>query len=107
MSISDPVFAAIEHHRLADAAYDDALERHAAESIKGTRLNQERAALIAFLRTKPETLAGSLAALRYLADYAENNHDGLFGNTGGELRSAGAAFLPMIADAIEAADHRE
>ena len=102
MSTTDLVFTAIEHHRLSDAAYDDALERQAAESVKEARSNQERVALIALLRTKPETLAGCLAGLRYLADYAENNGDGLFSNSLGELRSAGAAFLPMIADAIEA-----
>jgi hypothetical protein len=36
-----------------------------------------------------------------VADYAENNNTGLFHDWG--IQSAGAAFLPMIADAIEAA----
>jgi hypothetical protein len=101
--MSDPIFLAIEKHRLADAAFDDSLDRGADESVKGARQNQEGAVLIALLRTKPESLVGCLAALRYVADWAENNDAGLFHNWNGPKRSAGAAFLPMIADAIEAA----
>jgi hypothetical protein len=72
MALTDPVYAAIERHRLADAAYDDSLERGTDESVKETRNNQEAAALIALLRTRPETLPGCLAALRYVVDWAEN-----------------------------------
>jgi hypothetical protein len=50
-------------------------------SIKKDRVGKEGAALVALFRTKPETLTVCLAAAR---------------------RSAGAAFLPMIADRIEA-----
>jgi hypothetical protein len=100
--ISDPIFIAIEKHQLADAAFDDSLDRGADESVKDTRQNQEGAALIALLRTKPASLAGCLAALRYIADWAESNDAGLFHDWYGPQRSAGAAFLPMIADAIEA-----
>lgn len=101
--ISDPIFIAIEKHRLADAAFDDSLDRGADESVKEARQNHEGAALIALLRTKPESLAGCLAALRYVADWAESNDAGLFHDWNGPQRSAGATFLPMIADAIEAA----
>ena len=100
---ADPIFIAIERHRLADAAYDDSLERGTDESVKETRKNQEAAALIALLRTRPKTLAGCLAALRYVVDWAENNDAALFHGWNGPHRTAGAAFLPMIADAIEAA----
>jgi hypothetical protein len=34
---SDPIFAAIEKHRLADAAWDDSLDRCADEPVKDTR----------------------------------------------------------------------
>ena len=101
--ISDPIFLAIEKHRLADAAFDDSLDRGADESVKEARQNQEGAALITLLQTKPESLAGCLAVLRYVADWAGNNDAGLFQQWNGPQRSAGAAFLPMIADAIEAA----
>ena len=100
--LTDRVFAAIERHRLADAAYDDSLERQVDESIQQERHDQELSALINLLQTKPETLAGCLAAIRYIADWAENNEAGLFQAWIGPRRSAGAAFLPMIADAIEA-----
>lgn len=102
-SIYDPVFAAIEKHRLADAAYDASIDRGADETVKNDHQNQETAALIAMMRTKPSTFAGCLAALRYLADWAETNDAGLFHSWNDPYRSAGAAFLPMIADAIEAA----
>jgi hypothetical protein len=100
---SDPIFAAIEKHRLADAAWDDSLDRCADEPVKDERHEHERAALVALLRTRLETLAGALAVLRYMADYASNNNTGLFHGWSNPLGSAGAAFLPMIADAIEAA----
>ena len=101
--ISDPIFTAIEQHRLADAAFGDSLERDFDESVKSTREEREGTALVALLRTKPKTLPGCLAALRYVADWAENNDAALFHNWSGPHRSAGVAFLPMIADAIEAA----
>ncbi len=100
--ISDPIFAAIEHHRLIDAAYDNFLERGAHEAVKEDRRKQEGSALIALLHTKPETLVGCLAVLRYVVDWAETNDAGLFHDWNGPMRSAGAAFLPMIADVIEA-----
>jgi hypothetical protein len=100
--MDDPVIAAMEAHRLADAAYDDALERGADESIKAGRQNEERDALVALLRTKPETLAGCLAVLRYVANWAESNDAALFDGWSDPHRSAAAAFLPMIADTIEA-----
>jgi hypothetical protein len=90
-------------HRLADAAWDDSLDRKARESVKQARQDRGSAALIALLRTKPEKLAGALAALRYIADWADNNDAGLFHGWSGPLRPAGIAFLPMIADVIEAA----
>lgn len=104
--ILDPIFEAIEKHRLADAAFDDSLTRNANVSVKDTREDQERTALIALLRTKPETLAGCLAALRCVADWADHNDAGLFHGWNDPHRSAAVAFLPMIADAIETATGR-
>ena len=82
------------------------LLRWTGATLKPSRLpraEREALALVAMLRTKPETLAGALAVLRYVADWAENNDVGLFQGWSSPQRSAGAAFLPMIADAIEAA----
>jgi hypothetical protein len=103
--ISDPIFIAIERHRLADAALDDSIGRGADESIKKDRVDKEGVALVALLRTKPETLTGCLAALRYVADWAEDKDAGLFQGWSAARRSAGAAFLPIIADTIEALSH--
>ena len=52
----------------ADAAFDDSLDRGAHEFVKEDRMDSEGAALLALLQTKPETLAGCLAVLRYVAD---------------------------------------
>ena len=71
-----------------------------------THWDQERDELIALLQTKPTICAGSVALLRYVAAYVEDNDNGLFQQLSGPLRTAGAAFLPMIADAIEAAPAR-
>jgi hypothetical protein len=101
--ISDPIFAAIEQHRVADAALDDSFDRRADESVKDERLTSEGLAMVALLRTKPETVAGCLAVVRYLADWAENNDAGLFHGWVGPRRWAAAEFLPMIADTIEGA----
>jgi hypothetical protein len=79
-----PIFVAIEKHRLADAAFDDSLDRGAHESVKEDRIDSEGAALLALLQTKPETLAGCLAVLRYVADWADNNDAGLFQHGNGE-----------------------
>jgi hypothetical protein len=87
---------------MANAAWVDALDRGVDELVKSERQDRERTALVALLQTKPETLAGCLATLRYLADYAENNEAGLFHNWSPPVGTAGAAFLPMLADAIEA-----
>jgi hypothetical protein len=103
MTKHDSIYDAIEQHRLADAAFDDSLDRHADESVKDARHEQESVALLALLRTKPETLAGALSALRYVADWADHNDAGLFHNWNDLHRSAGVAFLPMIANVIEAA----
>jgi hypothetical protein len=62
------------------------LDRKAKESVKQERQDREWAALIALLRTKPQTLAGALAALRYVADWAENNDAGLFHGWSDPLR---------------------
>jgi hypothetical protein len=94
--ISDPIFIAIEQHRLADAAFDDSLERGADESIKGARLVRQTTTLINLLQIQPATLVGCLAVLRYVADWTEYNVAGLFHDWSNPHRSAGAAFLPMM-----------
>jgi hypothetical protein len=101
MSKTDPIFVAIETHRLADAAWDDALQRKAEEDIKDARQTEESATMLALLRTRPETAVGALAVLRYIADYCVRNDTGLF-HGWNTLGTAGTDFLPMIADVIEA-----
>jgi len=82
---------------LADPGWDDTLDRCADEPVKEARHEQERAALVALLRTKPETLAGALAVLRYMADYASNNNTGLFHDWSNPLGSDGAAAAKLSA----------
>jgi hypothetical protein len=40
--ISDAIFAAIERHRLADAAWDDSFDWHAPESVKDARDKEKK-----------------------------------------------------------------
>ena len=82
---------------MADPGWDDTLDRCADEPVKEARHEQERAALVALLRTKPETLAGALAVLRYMADYASNNNTGLFHDWSNPLGSDGAAAAKLSA----------
>ena len=90
----------------ADAAFDDSLDRGAHEFVKEDRIDSEGAALLALLQTKPETLAGCLAVLRYVADWQTTMMRVLFQHWNGEKRSAGKAFLPMVVDAIEVLTRR-
>jgi hypothetical protein len=98
----DPIFLAIERHRAADKAYDDALEQRADDEEKSARQKIESETLVVLLQTKPTTLAGCLAVLRYVAKYTEGNDAALFDGWNDPYRSAAAEFLPTIADTIEA-----
>jgi hypothetical protein len=74
--VSDPISAAIEHHRMADAAFDASIARDADEAIKASHEKREGAALRILLRTEPQTIAGCLAVLRYVVDWADNKDAG-------------------------------
>jgi hypothetical protein len=91
----DPVFAAIERHRAADAAW-------AADVDNDRRHKAEGRAIVALLKTQPTTLAGCAALLRYIGEIGPGHHDAaLFKSWTDPWRSAGAAFPVMIAEAIE------
>ena len=102
-SASDPLFAAIEHHRIARAAFWDESVSEEIMAERGKEADQELADLLA---TRPTTVAGMVAVLRYLDHHLEQFEDGdqhLFANASDPVGSAGKAFLVMIAAALEAA----
>jgi hypothetical protein len=92
---ADPVFAAIDRHRAADAAW--------AADVDSDRLHKaEGVALVSLLKTPPTTLAGCAAVLRYVGEIGPGHHDAaLFKSWAEPWRSAGAAFPAMIAETIE------
>jgi hypothetical protein len=105
----DPIFAAIERHRIAHAAFwscndlPDAVDDDVMDAC-GTDADR---ALADLLTTRPTTIAGCIAVLRHvdhhLAEY-EDVEARLLGNASDPVGSAGKAFLVMIADALGAVD---
>ncbi len=78
---SDPIFAAIEQHKAALQAYDNALEYVENADVEN---EAEEAAFAAFVKRKPTTLAG----LRAFAEYAHEMHERDFGSRRDELALA-------------------
>jgi hypothetical protein len=115
----DPIFAAIEAHKALvaewrgllkisgrlmpkDAGYHDATEATA------TALGVAIDAQLVLMGTKPTTVAGVAALLRYVASFWVEGNDSYDRGTAvyetladDDLLDAGERFLPMIADAIE------
>ena len=95
----DPIFAAIEDHRIADAALvrakgDNELDRCG-------DLSWER--YKALLATTPTSQAGCAALLRYIDEHEANYGVGLFGEYDDPAKSAGKRLLSRIAAALESA----
>ncbi len=94
---TDPIFDAIERHRIAEAAFaasegDDHLTNNGKKSWK---------LYGALLATKPTTLAGCAAMLRYIEAHEASYDGGTFENCSEPVRSAGNSVLSRIATAIE------
>jgi hypothetical protein len=106
---NDPIFAAIECHRAADAAFW--LSPHGETDDEATeRLERwsepAELALADLLSTRPTTILGCVAVLRHLDHYLaehEEPESGLLGNASDPVRSAGAGFLALIVDALAGA----
>lgn len=60
----DPIFSAIERHRIADAAFEDAPERELDKYAI-----ERRDAYVALLSLTPTTIAGCAALLRYVEEH--------------------------------------
>ena len=93
----DPIFAAIEGHRIADAALvraksDNELDR--CGDISWERYE-------ALLATTPTSKAGCAALLRYIDEHEANYGVGLFGEYDDPVKSAGERLLSRIAAALE------
>jgi len=93
--MTDPVFAAIERHRAADAAWAAKVDDDMLQTAEGV-------AMVDLLKTQPTTLAGCAEVLRYMGEIGTGHHEAaLFKSWTEPWRSAGAAFPAMIAEAIE------
>ena len=92
---TDPIFAAIERHRGAAAVYA-ASDPDTDPEGDALALIEDEDAREVLLTTRPTTLAGCAAVLRYVASYDADHDISLF-----DLAD-GATFMRRIADAIEA-----
>jgi hypothetical protein len=66
----DPILAAIERHRLADAAFDAAIAGPQLEEDKLGLMDAETRALWGLVEVRPTTLKGIWALCDHLAEYA-------------------------------------
>src|SRR5262245_57842215 len=96
---TDPIFAAIERHRLAEAAYVQAF--HIDDRAFGELGDESHGHFAALLRVTPTTAAGCAAALLHLSQYAAEYGDGLFGNCRDEVALAGNEWLARVAAVLE------
>ena len=93
----DPIFAAIERHRICDAAFEGAPEREL-----DTYAIERRDAYVALLSLTPTTIAGCAALLRYVEGHEGTYGNWLFDECSDPVRSAGEGLFSRIAGALEA-----
>lgn len=96
----DPIFEAIERHRVAASAYRLTSPDHDPEADRLAEI-VDRDTLVDLLTTRPTTLAGFAAVLRYVGKYCNEEEASLFHESVDPWNSLGAAYLPMIAAALE------
>jgi hypothetical protein len=96
----DPIFAAIERQKATAAAWGS--HDGDADPRRDKRLHAaDTKALRALLTTRPTTLEGCAAVLRYIGEYGDRNNCGLLHDFIDPLGSAGASFMPMLAAMLE------
>jgi hypothetical protein len=98
----DPIFVAIERHRTALVAFETAPSDDELDAAGDVH----RDALGDLLGTKPTTVAGCVAVLRYVDDLVHEGHGGMFDDCGlfdswcEPVSRPGGSFLGLIADAL-------
>jgi len=97
----DPIFAAIERHRLAEAAYERGAQEEMTEEAFEDLSDESHRQYIALLQTTPTTAAGCAAALLYMNQYSSKYTDGLFGNWGEDTQTAGNEWLKRAALVVQ------
>jgi len=95
----DPIFAASESHRIAEAAFAASCSDEQLNTI-GRKSWKLYGALLA---TEPTTVAGCAALLRHIEAYEESYDRSLYGDCGQPVRATGHRILSRIASAIELA----
>jgi hypothetical protein len=93
----DPIFAAIERHRICDAAFEGAPDREL-----DTYAIERRDAYVALLSLTPTTIAGCPALLRYVEEHEAKYGNWLFDECSDPVRSAGEGLFSRIAGALGA-----
>ena len=100
----DPIFAAIDRHRTAEATYVGFAESDSYSDEQFGKHGDESWKLYgALLATEPTTVAGCAALLRHIEAYEESYDRSLYGDFGQPVRATGHRILSRIASAIEIA----
>jgi hypothetical protein len=77
----DPIYAVIEEHRAASAAYEDAIDDDGNDtSPEGVAEEHNERAMLTLCTTKPTTLAGLAALMAYLRPLYEDETIGGYGD---------------------------
>jgi hypothetical protein len=103
---ADPIFAAIEDHRQANAAYIAACDSDPEDKDEATtnaRMDEHVDALATFLSTKPTTIAGCAAALAYAQQLTDDDDGALFETWMDEISQPASLFLGNLAAALRGA----
>jgi hypothetical protein len=102
-NMTDPVFAAIEQHKAAEAEFGKACSSDPRDEVLDPLLDVTNNKLSALLSTTPTTKAGCVALLRYIESLADVA-DGLpFAEWQENIAGPGATLFGRIADTLEAA----
>jgi len=98
----DPTFARIDAHRLAYAAFLATEPKSLDDPDEEAACQAEAEALDAVLATKPTTLVGAAASLRYVLDHDEEERGRLTTRFEEKLANPLLDYLGMLAAALEA-----
>ena len=101
IAAADPIFAAIERHRKAEAAYVAACNAADPELSVEHEGDVSHELLAELLAMTPSSVAGCAAMLRHVAEYLTVYDGNLFQHWAADLEGPGSTLLSRIAATLE------
>ena len=99
----DPIFIAIERHRIAEKAMKDAMAAGVPDIFTSELAMKRWARLVDLVKTTPTTVAGCAALLRHIeAVEIEYEEAAIFGNCSDDVKLPALNLLSRIAATLEA-----